>query len=130
MALEEEFDDDPMRRVVDLGHWRYFFLPAEDRAPLDVWKGNGKCWNKPEMVELFNPPVEEDDDGKPSTVARITTSEAKKFCNGDDDGMTCSIRKECMQYAIDHRIYFGVWGGMTVRERRKEAAKQAKKRKK
>lgn len=30
----------------------------------------------------------------------------------------CPVRTECLAEALDHRIEFGVWGGMTERERR------------
>jgi WhiB family redox-sensing transcriptional regulator len=32
--------------------------------------------------------------------------------------MTCAVRTECLADALDNRIEFGVWGGMTERERR------------
>jgi WhiB family redox-sensing transcriptional regulator len=32
--------------------------------------------------------------------------------------MTCRVRTECLADALDHRVEFGVWGGMTERERR------------
>jgi WhiB family redox-sensing transcriptional regulator len=38
--------------------------------------------------------------------------EARRFCR------TCPVRTECLAHALDHRIEFGVWGGMTERERR------------
>jgi WhiB family redox-sensing transcriptional regulator len=37
---------------------------------------------------------------------------AKAVCSG------CPVRTECLAEALDHRIEFGVWGGMTERERR------------
>lgn len=37
---------------------------------------------------------------------------AKKICSG------CPVRLQCLADALDHRIEFGVWGGMTERERR------------
>ncbi|MEU5241670.1 WhiB family transcriptional regulator [Streptomyces lydicus] len=37
---------------------------------------------------------------------------AKFICTG------CPVRIECLVEALDHRIEFGVWGGMTERERR------------
>ena len=38
--------------------------------------------------------------------------EAKLVCFG------CPVRVQCLAEALDHRIEFGVWGGMTERERR------------
>ncbi len=38
--------------------------------------------------------------------------EAKLFCRA------CPVRTECLAHALDQRIEFGVWGGMTERERR------------
>ncbi|WP_034268481.1 WhiB family transcriptional regulator [Haloechinothrix halophila] len=32
--------------------------------------------------------------------------------------MACPVRTECLAEALDNRITFGVWGGMTERERR------------
>jgi WhiB family redox-sensing transcriptional regulator len=37
---------------------------------------------------------------------------AKLVCLG------CRVRTECLAEALDNRIEFGVWGGMTERERR------------
>lgn len=37
---------------------------------------------------------------------------AKKVCRG------CPVVNDCLAYALDQRIDFGVWGGMTARERR------------
>ncbi|WP_329524736.1 WhiB family transcriptional regulator [Streptomyces sp. NBC_01462] len=37
---------------------------------------------------------------------------AKTIC------MRCPVRTQCLAEALDERIEFGVWGGMTERERR------------
>ncbi|MDP9023155.1 MAG: WhiB family transcriptional regulator, partial [Actinomycetota bacterium] len=29
----------------------------------------------------------------------------------------CCVRQECLSYAIGHEIEFGVWGGLTERQR-------------
>ncbi len=39
--------------------------------------------------------------------------DAKKVCG------YCEVKPECLQYALDNGERFGVWGGMTERERRK-----------
>ena len=42
-----------------------------------------------------------------------STREAKKVCTG------CDVRIECLEYALDHDERFGIWGGLSERERRK-----------
>lgn len=39
-------------------------------------------------------------------------TQAKTVCAG------CEVRAECLSYAMDNEEQFGVWGGLTVRERR------------
>jgi WhiB family transcriptional regulator, redox-sensing transcriptional regulator len=51
-----------------------------------------------------------DADGLFVTGAR--QREARVFCR------PCPVRTECLAHALDHRVEFGVWGGMTERERR------------
>jgi WhiB family redox-sensing transcriptional regulator len=53
-------------------------------------------------------------DGDPDRlfVRGAAQREAKLVCFG------CPVRLECLSEALDHRIEFGVWGGMTERERR------------
>lgn len=31
----------------------------------------------------------------------------------------CDVREQCLQYALDHGERYGIWGGVTERERRK-----------
>jgi len=38
---------------------------------------------------------------------------AKKTC------VQCPVRLECLEYALQHRIDHGVWGGCSERERRR-----------
>lgn len=42
-----------------------------------------------------------------------STREAKKVCIG------CEVRQECLEYALEHDERFGIWGGLSERERRK-----------
>ena len=39
-------------------------------------------------------------------------NKAKQVCQG------CPVRTECLAEALDNQIEWGVWGGMTERERR------------
>jgi WhiB family transcriptional regulator, redox-sensing transcriptional regulator len=42
-----------------------------------------------------------------------STREAKKICLG------CEVRNECLEYALAHDERFGIWGGLSERERRR-----------
>ncbi len=42
-----------------------------------------------------------------------STREAKKICGG------CEVRPECLEYALAHDERFGIWGGLSERERRR-----------
>ena len=42
-----------------------------------------------------------------------STREAKKICLG------CEVRHECLDYALAHDERFGIWGGLSERERRR-----------
>jgi len=42
-----------------------------------------------------------------------STREAKRVC------LTCDVRSECLEYALAHDERFGIWGGLSERERRK-----------
>ena len=42
-----------------------------------------------------------------------STREAKRVC------LTCDVRGECLEYALAHDERFGIWGGLSERERRK-----------
>jgi WhiB family redox-sensing transcriptional regulator len=45
-------------------------------------------------------------------VQGAAQNRAKMICAG------CEVRTECLADALDNRVEFGVWGGMTERERR------------
>lgn len=45
-------------------------------------------------------------------VQGAAQNRAKAICVG------CIVRTECLADALDNRVEFGVWGGMTERERR------------
>ncbi len=45
-------------------------------------------------------------------VQGAAQNRAKRLCSA------CPVRTECLADALDNRVEFGVWGGMTERERR------------
>lgn len=74
-------------------------MQIDDHLPLDMheWAVRGSCRNT-DPDALF--------------VQGAAQNRAKAVCLG------CPVRTECLADALDHRIEFGVWGGMTERERR------------
>ena len=42
-----------------------------------------------------------------------STREAKRICVG------CTVKAECLEYALGHDERFGIWGGLSERERRR-----------
>lgn len=42
-----------------------------------------------------------------------STRDAKKICG------TCEVRTQCLEYALENDERFGIWGGLSERERRK-----------
>lgn len=43
----------------------------------------------------------------------VGVDRARKIC------ATCPVATPCLEYALDHRIEHGVWGGTSERERRR-----------
>lgn len=75
------------------------------------WQREGACRNVPISSGLFY--ACENNENKP----RLRLEEAKKIC------ATCPVLKECAEHALQHEHY-GVWGGMSERERRRVRAKR------
>jgi len=42
-----------------------------------------------------------------------STREAKRVC------LSCEVRVECLEYALENDERFGIWGGLSERERRR-----------
>lgn len=62
-----------------------------------LWAQHGSC-SKQDPDALF--------------VQGAEQNQAKQVCMG------CPVRTECLADALDNRVEFGVWGGLTERERR------------
>jgi len=71
-------------------------LPGGTLEP-QAWVARSACRNA-DPDELF--------------VTGAAQNRAKAVCMG------CPVRTECLSDALDNRVEFGVWGGMTERERR------------
>lgn len=69
------------------------------------WQENAKCVGTD--VEVFYLPY-----GARMADKRKRIAEAKKVCAG------CSVREQCLTYALDIQEPYGVWGGLSEEERR------------
>ena len=80
-----------------------------------TWREHAACRDLD--TNLFFPPG----DG-PGSTERI--EQAKAVCAG------CSVRTECLSFALSTRQDSGVWGGMTEDERRRHRRRLARERRK
>ena len=72
-------------------------IKSSEQGWVQGWATEGAC-RRSDPDELF--------------VQGAAQNRAKAVCQG------CFVRTECLADALDHRVEFGVWGGMTERERR------------
>jgi WhiB family transcriptional regulator, redox-sensing transcriptional regulator len=70
-----------------------------DETALTTWMANGLCRDLPPGT--FFP-----SDG-------VGVDRARKICS------ECAVKASCLEYALEHRIDHGVWGGTSERERRR-----------
>ncbi|MGW4486944.1 WhiB family transcriptional regulator [Amycolatopsis rhabdoformis] len=77
-----------------------------------------------DLTDLFDATEEEQDWQERALCAQTdpeaffpekggSTREAKRICLG------CEVKDECLEYALAHDERFGIWGGLSERERRK-----------
>ena len=71
------------------------------------WWDHAVCAAKP--TELFFG----DDEAREAAKTAASNRAAKKVC------ATCSVQDPCLKYALDNNERWGVWGGLTPRERSK-----------
>jgi len=71
-----------------------FTFPLVEPEP---WTQFAACRNMP--ANLFFP-----EQGQ-------STTEAKAVC------AECAVRERCLTYALDHHERYGIWGGLSARER-------------
>jgi WhiB family redox-sensing transcriptional regulator len=70
-----------------------------DADAATAWMAKGNC-------RLYPPATFFPSDG-------VGVEKARKICAG------CPVAEACLEYALDHRIDHGVWGGCSERERRR-----------
>jgi len=70
-----------------------------DLIEIPVWYKDAACKGHPNQDDFFP-------DRGSSTVI------AKAICK------KCPVREECLEYAVERKERFGIWGGKSERERR------------
>lgn len=83
--------------VIGVGAERYTAPPVVEEQP--DWRDSARCAETD--PEAFFP------------EKGGSTREAKKTC------LACLVKVECLEYALDRDERFGIWGGLSERERRK-----------
>lgn len=73
------------------------------------WRNHAEC--RDEAPELFFPLGT-------SGIHRDQVDEAKAVCR------RCPVRGACLEWAVDHPSLEGIWGGLTVGERRNHRRRQ------
>lgn len=74
----------------------------------ESWRELAKCNGMD--VEMFFPPRDKD---KYKQIA----DKAKSICFGKDGKPECPVRKDCLLYAVEMETVYGIWGGLSNRER-------------
>jgi WhiB family transcriptional regulator, redox-sensing transcriptional regulator len=114
----------PDSRTVGLASRRAISVPVARRGvPLDGTTDLAANLAEDELAELFGLPDEaswqeralcaQTDPEAFFPEKGGSTREAKKICTG------CEVRSECLEYALSKDERFGIWGGLSERERRR-----------
>lgn len=97
----------PARKLTGSDLNNPFQRPDYDPAsPRDIEDDTPLSWQKDTICSQTDPEAFFPEKGG-------STRDAKKVCSG------CDVRGECLQYALDNDERFGIWGGLSERERRK-----------
>lgn len=83
------------------------------RATTDAWQLRAAC-KGPQATAFFPPAHAERKEEKVSREER-----AKAIC------ATCSVRRDCLEYALRIREPHGIWGGLNEVERKQLAERRA-----
>lgn len=82
----------------------------DDGGSTDAWQELAAC--KGMDAALFYPQVSDTDMG-------IGTESQRKYREGQEVCCSCPVQVQCLQYALDRDEKWGLWGGLTPRDRRR-----------
>ena len=98
-----------LRAVDPVASWQYAETPAATSAEIELAAGEDDpelSWQERALCAQTDPEAFFPEKGG-------STREAKKVC------VSCDVRAECLEYALAHDERFGIWGGLSERERRR-----------
>lgn len=75
-------------------------------GPPSAWRPDAPAWYERALCATTDPDAFFPEAGGSS-------ARAKRICSA------CDVRAQCLAYALEHHEPFGVWGGLTERERRR-----------
>lgn len=67
--------------------------------------GNAPDWQEQALCQQTDPEAFYPEEGQPGDAA-------KRICR------RCNVRAECLEYALDRQEAYGIWGGLSGRQRR------------
>jgi WhiB family redox-sensing transcriptional regulator len=114
LKAHHERGEPPLSDIARLLHlpadWTWPGAPEAAAVPADVVDiflpdGNVPSWQRSANCLGVDPDLFFPERGG-------STHEAKEVCRG------CVVRQECLQYAVQNNEKFGIWGGLSERERR------------
>lgn len=73
------------------------------------WMDRSKCLDV-EDKDIFFPPRDKE-------LYKVVADQAKAICWGRDGKPECPVRMQCLLYADQEDPQYGIWGGMSHRER-------------
>lgn len=76
-------------------------MTGEFQLNLPAWMSEGACAGHPEPDLWF-----------PDKGGFKDTQRARMICD------SCTVRADCLRYAVDEMITHGMWGGLAPKERR------------
>ena len=71
------------------------------------WQSKAAC--RGACARLFFGP-----DGETEPERQVREGKARAVC------ASCPVRAECLDYALEHNVRYGIWGGLNEHERRAE----------
>jgi WhiB family redox-sensing transcriptional regulator len=90
---------------VDPAHSKEARMESGGTVVLDLL-GNAPEWQERALCSQTDPEAFFPEKGG-------STREAKRICS------RCEVKGECLEYALGHDERFGIWGGLSERERRR-----------